>query len=116
MKKVVFWQRLAILLLIGAVAVAMWFLETGCLIQRFFGIPCMSCGMTRAFFALINGDFAESFSLHPMLLSVPILALIFLFGDKLFKGKTRIPTIILLVLIILGFAVNYVFNLVKIYF
>lgn len=116
MKKVVFWQKLAILLLIGVGAVAMWFLETGCLIQRFIGIPCMSCGMTRAFFTFINGNFAESLSLHPMLLSIPVLALIFLFSDKLFKGKTRIPTIILLVLIITGFAVNYIFNLIEIYF
>ena len=112
MKKVGFLQRLAILVLIGIVAVAMWFFETGCLIQRFLGIPCMSCGMTRAFFAFINGNFAESFSLHPMLLSVPVLALMFLFSDKLFKGKTRITAIIILVLIILGFAVNYVFNLI----
>ncbi len=116
MKKVVFWQRLAILLLICVGAVVMWFLETGCLIQRFFGIPCMSCGMTRAFFAFINGNFAESFSIHPMLLSVPVLALMFLFGDKLFKGKTRIPTMIILVLIMLGFSVNYVLNLVEFYF
>lgn len=116
MKKVVFWQRLAILLLIGIGAVLMWILETGCLIQRFLGIPCMSCGMTRAFFAFINGDFAESFSQHPMLLSVPVLALMFLFSDKLFKGKARILTIIILVLIILGFAVNYIFNLVEFFF
>lgn len=93
----------------------MWFFETGCLIQRFLGIPCMSCGMTRAFFAFINGNFAESFALHPMLLSVPVLALFFLFSEKLFKGKTRIPTMVLLVLIMLGFAVNYIFKLVEIY-
>lgn len=113
MKKVGFWQKLLVLILIGVGVVAMWFLETGCLIQRFIGIPCMSCGMTRAFFAFINGDFVESFTMHPMLLSVPVLAIMFLFGDKLFKGKTRIPTIILLILITLGFAVNYIFNLVE---
>jgi len=116
MKRVVFWQKLAILVLIGVVAIAMWFLETGCLIKSFFGIPCMTCGMTRAFFALINGNFAESFELHPMLLSVPVLVLIFLFSDKLLKSKVRIPTIILTVLIILGFAVNYIFNLIEFYF
>lgn len=73
----------------------------------------MSCGMSRAFFAFINGNFAESFSSHPMLLSVPVLALMFLFSDKLFKGKFKIPAIVLLLLIILGFAVNYIFNLIS---
>ncbi len=115
MKRISFLQRLAILVIIGVGAVAMWFLETGCLFKRFLGIPCMSCGMTRAMFAFINGNFAESFALHPMFLSVPILAIMFLFGNKLFKGKSRIPSIIILVVIILGFAVNYILKLCGIY-
>ena len=86
-----------------------------CLIKSTFGVSCPGCGMTRAMFAFINGNFAESFALHPMLLSVPILAIMFLFGNKLFKGKSRIPSIIILVVIILGFAVNYILKLCGIY-
>lgn len=34
----------------------------------FFGLPCPACGMTRAFFLLIQGRVKESISMHPLLL------------------------------------------------
>lgn len=111
MNKSDIFKRVLILVGIFACTMLMWIFETGCLIKRITGIPCPSCGMTRAFFALINGNFAQSFELHPMLLSVPVLALMFIFYDKLFIGKTKIPSIMLFVLIIIGFLINYIYQL-----
>lgn len=104
-------KRILILGLILLCVVFMWLFETGCLIKRVFGIPCLSCGMTRALFAFINGNFAESFRLHPMLLSVPLLGLMFIFSDKLFTGKMKVPSTALLILIIAGFIGNYIYQL-----
>ena len=111
MSKTTIFKRFLILVGVFACAIAMWFSETGCFVKRVTGIPCPSCGMTRAFFAFINGNFAESFRLHPMLLSIPVLAIMFMFYDKLFIGKTKIPSIVLFSLIMIGFIINYIYQL-----
>ncbi len=104
-------KRILVLASIGVGVVSMWYFETGCLIQNVLKIPCMTCGMTRAFFALINGDFVKSFEFHPMLLSVPVLAIMFLFSEEIFSSKFKIPSTIILTLIIVGFVLNYIYKL-----
>ncbi len=37
-----------------------------CLIYRTTGLLCGSCGLTRALGALLRGDFAAAFGLHPL--------------------------------------------------
>lgn len=110
MCKIKFYHKIIILLSIAVVSFGMWLFETGCLIQIFFGIPCLTCGITRAFFAIINGQVAVSLKIHPMIFSIPILVIFFLFSEKLFYGKRKVVSIIILILILLGFAVNYIFN------
>ena len=105
--KLKFYHRVLIILSLLLVAFYMWKFNPGCLIQKNFGIPCPSCGMTRALFALINGDFKLSLELHPMLLSIPILFVMFLFYEKLFSGRLKVISITVLVLILSGFLINY---------
>lgn len=113
MKTFSFRFKISLLFIISLGVFLMWYFETGCLIQRFLGFPCLTCGMTRAAFAFINGNFSASFEYHPMLLSVPVLVIMFLFHEKLFHGKIRIPSICLLTLILCGFIVNYVIKLIN---
>lgn len=54
-----------------------------CPIYRFLGIPCPTCGMTRAFLCLLNGDIGGAFSMNPLIFSLPI------FLAFLLCGKTR---------------------------
>jgi hypothetical protein len=42
-----------------------------CLSRRLFHLPCPGCGMTRAFAALLGGDLARAWALHPW---APVLA------------------------------------------
>jgi hypothetical protein len=37
-----------------------------CPFHSFTGIPCLTCGMTRAFRHVVHGQFAEAFSLNPL--------------------------------------------------
>lgn len=108
MGKIKFYHKIIILFSVALSAFGMWVFETGCLIQKLIGFPCPTCGMTRSFFALINGDFRLSFQLHPMLFSIPILIILFLFSDKLFSGKMKKFSVFLLTLILAGFIFNYI--------
>lgn len=44
-----------------------------CPIRQSIGLPCPSCGMTRAWLAFVRGDFGDAFYFHPLFLLVPIL-------------------------------------------
>lgn len=39
--------------------------QTSCIQVIIFGIPCAGCGMTRALFACLQGQFVKAFSLNP---------------------------------------------------
>ncbi|MDD2955721.1 MAG: DUF2752 domain-containing protein [Oscillospiraceae bacterium] len=56
---------------------------TGCLFKRLTGVPCPSCGMTRAWFAVLRLDLAGAFALHPLFWCVPLVGLLLAFG----RGK-----------------------------
>lgn len=60
----------------------------GCMFKSLFGIDCPGCGMTRAFFALIRGDFAESIVYNPALIPflITITAVLFQLKIKHPKG------------------------------
>jgi len=55
-----------------AAAVAIWLTALGpgestiCLLRNWTGVPCPGCGVTRSIAALLRGDYAEAFILHPL--------------------------------------------------
>lgn len=59
---------------------AHWMGIVVCPLRRFVGIPCPTCGSTRAVLRLVRGDFAGAFALQPLvtglLLSFPIFLLV----------------------------------------
>ena len=68
------------------VVVAVLFGGYACPFEFVTGIPCPGCGMTRAFLALLRGDFALSWTMHPML--IPALAvMIYLIVVRVRTGK-----------------------------
>ena len=69
-----------ILMIIGGVAlVSSLFVSFSlCPIYNITGIPCPSCGMTRAFASLIAGNFGIAFWEHPLFWSVPLIPLLML--------------------------------------
>lgn len=64
-------QRLTIALsLLGAIGCMATFNQPPelwrCIFHQLSGLPCPSCGMTRALFAAAHGRFKEAFAWHPM--------------------------------------------------
>lgn len=61
-----------------------FFQRSICLFHNIFGIPCPTCGMTRAYLHLFHGDFKMALYYHPLFFLVPILLWSFLYSRRLF--------------------------------
>lgn len=69
-----------------------------CPIKYMTGISCAGCGMSRAWFSLLRGEFAQAFVYHPLcLLPVP-LAFLWLFREKVPKSVLRTAAVIAIIL------------------
>lgn len=82
------------------------FINIGCPILYFTGIPCAGCGMTRAWLSALHLDFASAFHYHPLFGLVPILPVIFhlYHTGKIKKGIFyRLFSVIILIFIIVYF-------------
>lgn len=66
MKKAVFWVILAAVILAGTFK---------CPLYAYIGIPCPSCGMTRAWRLALAGDFRGAVLMHPLFWMPPLLLL-----------------------------------------
>ncbi|MCS7253307.1 MAG: DUF2752 domain-containing protein [Armatimonadota bacterium] len=79
-----------------------------CMFYQLTGLPCSSCGMTRALFAAANGRFKEAFAWHPFGLilfaaafgAAVLFALEAAIGRRLLKLSRRAMRAILITLIL----------------
>jgi len=94
-----------VLLIIVAYSVfAHIFLGTSCLFASTTGIPCPGCGVTRAFFALLDGHLMESLQLHPLMIPsavyICVYAVLWLVCEKMPRFMEKI--LIILTVALLG--------------
>ena len=94
---------IAILIVIVFLAIT----NIGCPFLYLFGVPCPTCGMTRAFIALLRFDVKASISYNPMTIFM-ILAIFLGIHKKKIKYK-KIVDITIIVIASLTF-VFYVFK------
>ena len=69
-----------------------------CLIRGLTGIPCPSCGMSRAIIAVINGDIINAFKFHPLFWLPFILLVLIVFKRRFFK-QILISSVILIIIV-----------------
>lgn len=81
-----------------------------CLFRAVTGIPCIGCGLSRAWLAALQLDLASAFRYHPMFWSVPLLILLAFFDGKLLRKE--LWNRILVVLLLVGLVVCYIIRLV----
>ena len=81
-----------------------------CFYQKIFHIPCLGCGMTRAWKYFVRGDINEAYEFHKGFWTAPIIALYIYKGKFLFR---RIAWDILLILLLFFI---FIYNYFIIYF
>ena len=73
-------------LLIGSLLLV-YVLRPPCLFLTVFGVPCPSCGMSRAADSLLHLHFAEAWQYHPMVYAVPLALGLVLCSGNVFRQK-----------------------------
>jgi hypothetical protein len=88
----------ALLLLVARfVPLARYWPLWGCPLRKETGIPCLSCGMTRAFDWFMQGRFLDSLRVNPLGF---VLAVLSVLGGAYFAGwalRLRLPRVALVV-------------------
>ncbi len=102
--------KLALFAAIG-ICLGLWvLLRLPCIPRTVTGVICPTCGMSRAWLALLQGDLAAAFSYHPMFWCVPLLVVYAWFDGMLFARKS-IDSLVL-GLMFMGLLVCYLIRLV----
>lgn len=79
-----------------------------CPVYKLLGIPCPTCGMTRSYLALLDGDIKLAFMYHPLFLLVPVVILLFIFSEFINPKKYKIIMYTILGLFILVYVVRMI--------
>lgn len=93
-----FKAKLVVLIAIIILTIVLTVSDTGCLIRRFIGIHCPGCGMTTAVIDVLHLRLGSAMSHHPMVWSLPILVLYFLYDGRLFSNKKFNACVLCLIL------------------
>lgn len=90
-------ERWGVGLFIGAILLAVFIPPAGwasfpdiCLFHRMTGLPCPTCGMTRAWAALLRGQFRMSFRLHAFG-GISLVVFAWVLGFRLKMGRWPRP-------------------------
>jgi hypothetical protein len=95
-----------------AMGLALLWLLPPCLFERIFSVPCLTCGMSRSFFALLRLDFKQSFLLHPMTLFVPVFVMLMVHRNRFNKNHRRVADVVMIAIII-ALVVVYIVRLIN---
>ena len=83
-----FTLKLCFLGLYGGLLFVWYYFRLPCVLRFLTGIPCPTCGMTRAWQYALHLDLASAFRQHPMFWAVPLLILFLMYDGALFpKAK-----------------------------
>ena len=75
------------------------FTDVVCPIKRFLGVPCPTCGVSRALFALFRLNFAE-YVTYNVMAPFLIAALVLIVNIELFKKKRTVYAVAYVILIL----------------
>ena len=78
---------LAVVIVAACVALAHALGVTLCPMKRLLGVPCPTCGTTRAFAELLRGDVFGAFARQPLVMSCSLLGLPVLLAIRIVSGR-----------------------------
>lgn len=76
------------------------------------GLPCPGCGLTRAAFRILHGDFVGAWKMHPFIYGVIVLAVWFCVRRYILKKEVKSLGKWVIILC-LGMMVYYVYRMVR---
>ena len=109
MKKTHINSSLVVIIFIIVIYSVFHIVGIGCPIKFLTGISCAGCGMTRAWFHVLQFDFQSAFFYHPLWALAPILIILILLRQKLNKKIFNAS----LTAIVLIFMVIYIIRLIS---
>lgn len=62
-------------------------LHEGCPFEIILGVPCPSCGITRAMVHAIKFDFPKAFYFHPLFFTIPLILIVLIYGEYKYINK-----------------------------
>ena len=80
---------LSVLIVAMCVALAHALGVTLCPLKRLLGVPCPTCGTTRAFAELFLGDVLGAFARQPLVMFCSLLGLPVLFAIRIVSGRRK---------------------------
>lgn len=105
---------LAVVLLTAYFVIQRNFFYSSCPMVMFTGYPCPGCGLTRAGVALLRGDFALAFSIHPFIYAIAVWGMFFVW-NRYFSEKKSKWVVRGLLLIVVGMIVFYIYRMMTEY-
>lgn len=94
------------LIAMGLIAVILFVFDIGCPTRFVTGVCCPGCGMTRAVIHLCKGDISCAMYYHPLVFTLPIIAILFVIKDRINKTILNTLLVIILVLFILIYLIR----------
>lgn len=92
---------IALFFIIAALAFALSLTDIGCPLKYATGIPCPSCGMTRAWYAAFHLNFESAIAYHPLFWFMP-MALAFAFFLPYANKKLFVAVMVGALILIIG--------------
>ena len=111
-KKMLALVHLLAVVIIGGLFAIWYYLDIGCVLRAATGIPCPTCGATRAVFSLLTFDLGGYFYYHPMAVPIVIALLLGVHIGR-FKESHRRWIVGYVVSVVVLTLVLYVFRLVN---
>ncbi len=81
-------------------AIILFITDIGCPTRFLTGICCPGCGMTRAVIHLCKADVAGAIHYHPLVFTLPIIAVLFVLKDRINKVVLNSILAVIIVLFI----------------
>ena len=104
--------RIVIVVLAGYFLFARYFLNSSCPLVVFTGFPCPGCGLSRAGFSLLKGEFLEAWDWNPFIYAVFLLAAVFCIR-RYFLHKKNGCLKKWLILLFIGMLVFYIYRMIR---